>query len=230
MTEFTTTETQPTPSGGTEEAATLTDRAYGEIEELIVTLRLEPGAVLSEATLSRQLGIGRTPIREALQRLAREGLVVIMPRRGIMVSEINVGTQLKLIEVRREVERLMAKLAAERAIGPMRDQMADLADAFEAAAEDGSSTAFLRHEKHLSALITDAAGNEFAAKTMALMRGLSRRFWYRHFGRVASLETSSAHYAALARAIASGDGRQAALDADALMDYVDSCTRAALDG
>ena len=67
----------------------LTDRAYRELEELIVTLQLEPNAVLSETALSQDLGIGRTPIREALQRLARDGLVMIRPRKGILVSEIN---------------------------------------------------------------------------------------------------------------------------------------------
>jgi DNA-binding GntR family transcriptional regulator len=94
---------------------TLTDRAYRELEEMIVTLQLKPATVLSEQALARRLKIGRTPIREALQRLARDGLVVIMPRRGIMVSEINLRLQLRLLEVRRELERLMASLAAERA-------------------------------------------------------------------------------------------------------------------
>ena len=63
-------------------AQSLTDRAYAELEEMIVTLKLAPGAAVSEAELSSHLGIGRTPIREALQRLARERLVVILPRRG----------------------------------------------------------------------------------------------------------------------------------------------------
>src|ERR1051325_573898 len=94
---------------------TLTDRAYRELEEMIVTLQLSPGTVLSEQALAVRLKIGRTPIREALQRLSRDGLVVIMPRRGIMVSEINLRLQLRLLEVRRELERLMAALAAERA-------------------------------------------------------------------------------------------------------------------
>ena len=93
----------------------LTEQAYRQIEERIVTLRLEPGEVLSEASLSLELGIGRTPIREALQRLAREGLVNILPRRGILVSDINVRNQLELLAVRREVERLMARLCAVRA-------------------------------------------------------------------------------------------------------------------
>jgi DNA-binding GntR family transcriptional regulator len=90
------------------EDGTLTDRAYRELEEMIVTLQLSPGTVLSEQALAVRLKIGRTPIREALQRLARDGLVVIMPRRGIMVSEINLRLQLRLLEVRRELERLSA--------------------------------------------------------------------------------------------------------------------------
>ena len=90
------------------EDGTLTDRAYRELEEMIVTLQLLPGTVLSEQALALRLKIGRTPIREALQRLARDGLVVIMPRRGIMVSEINLKLHLRLLEVRRELERLMA--------------------------------------------------------------------------------------------------------------------------
>ena len=92
----------------------LTDRAYKELEELVVTLRLAPGSVLSENALAGELGIGRTPIREALQRLAREGLVVILPRKGILVSEINPRKQLLVLEVRRELERLVARSGALR--------------------------------------------------------------------------------------------------------------------
>src|SRR5215831_5167229 len=94
--------------------ASLTEKAYREIEEQIVTLRLQPGQILSESGLAKYLDIGRTPVREALQQLAREGLVTILPRRGVIVSEINIRNQLELLRVRREVERLMARLAAER--------------------------------------------------------------------------------------------------------------------
>ncbi len=70
-----------------ESSESLTERAYRELEEQIVTLRLAPGAVVTEASLALRLGIGRTPIREALQRLARERLVVILPRRGVVIAE-----------------------------------------------------------------------------------------------------------------------------------------------
>ena len=98
-----------------EPIASLSERAYRRLEEMIVTLQLAPGSVVSETALSKRLGIGRTPIREALQQLARERLVVVLPRRGIMVSEINVRTQLRLLEARRELERLIAQRAARRA-------------------------------------------------------------------------------------------------------------------
>ena len=105
----------------------LSDQAYEGLEEMIVTLRLEAGAVLSEAELSEKLGIGRTPIREALQRLAREGLVLILPRKGILVSEINPGKQLLLLEVRRELEahrELTGREDGERAVGHVAGRLA----------------------------------------------------------------------------------------------------------
>src|SRR6185437_11392225 len=88
---------------------TLTEQAYRVIEEQIATLRLKPGDVLSEQMLSATFKIGRTPVREALQRLAREGLVTILPRKGILVSDINPRNQLLVLEVRREIERLLSR-------------------------------------------------------------------------------------------------------------------------
>src|SRR5947208_7618667 len=136
------------------EDGTLTDRAYRELEEMIVTLRLSPGTVLSEQALSVRLKIGRTPIREALQRLARDGLVVIMPRRGIMVSEINLRLQLRLLEVRRELERLMASLAAERATPDERREFAEVAEAMLAAAAKADDIAFMRLDQRLNSLVS----------------------------------------------------------------------------
>jgi DNA-binding GntR family transcriptional regulator len=96
-------------------AETLTDQAYRLIEEQIVTLRLKPGDVLSEQMLSATCKIGRTPIREALQRLAHEGLVIILPRKGILVSDLNPRNQLLVLEVRRELERLLSRAGAHAA-------------------------------------------------------------------------------------------------------------------
>ena len=122
----------------------LTDQAYSTLEEMIVTLKLPPGAAVSEAGLSDALGIGRTPIREALQRLARERLVAIFPRRGIFVTDINVTSQLRLLEVRRELERLIARSAARRATDEERRRFEEVAARFQESARVNDDVAFMR--------------------------------------------------------------------------------------
>src|SRR5450759_3929082 len=148
---------------------------------MIVTLQLPPGSAVSETALSKRLGIGRTPIREALQRLARERLVTILPRRGIIVSEINVKSQLRLLEVRREVERLVAKNAARRATPEERARFLELARRFEKSAKTNDDVSFMRVDREFNELSVMAARNEFAAGAMSLMHSLSRRFWYIHY-------------------------------------------------
>src|SRR2546423_14129707 len=99
------------------------ERAYLLIRDQIVTLRLAPGSVIEEARLRQELGLGRTPIREALQRLAHENLVTFVPHRGTFVSDINLTDLHRLTEVRTELEGYAARLAAERATAPDRSQM-----------------------------------------------------------------------------------------------------------
>jgi DNA-binding GntR family transcriptional regulator len=209
-----------------ETAESLTERAYRELEERIVTLQLPPGTVVSEGMLSERLGIGRTPIREALQRLARERLVVIMPRRGIVVAEENVKTQLRLIELRREVERLVARCAARRATQEQRRRFAEIADGMEAAAREEDDLAFMRLDRELNLLTVAAARNEFAAGAMSLMHGLSRRFWYIHYRQVADLPLAARLHAEAARPIAAGDEEEAAHASDRLIDYIEKFARA----
>lgn len=206
--------------------ATLTEQAYRAIEEAIVTLVLQPGEVVSEAQLSALSGFGRTPVREALQRLARERLVRILPRRGIVVAGVDVREQLRLLEVRREIERLTARAAARRADAAQRARLREIADGMERAASVGDETGFLRLDRALNLLMLEAARNEFAASAMALMHGLSRRFWFLHWKRSAGLPDSAAAHAALARAVAAGAAEDAAAASDRLIDYIESFTRA----
>lgn len=211
------------------EDLTLTDRAYRQLEELISTLQLPPGTVLSELTLAQKLNIGRTPIREALQRLARDGLVVVLPRRGVLVSEINLRTQLRLLETRRVLERLMAELAADRASDEEREQFALIAKGMQDAAERSDGIEFMRLDRTLNTLVSDAARNEFASRSMGLMHALSRRFWYQHYKRVADLPLAAQLHAELAAAIAERDGEKAGAASDRLIDYIESFARKTLD-
>jgi DNA-binding GntR family transcriptional regulator len=204
---------------------TLTDRAYRLIEELIVTLALPPETILSEQSLAQRLGIGRTPIREALQRLARDGLVVILPRRGILVSQINLKTQMRLLEVRRELERLMARGAAERATPEEIAKFSGIARDMRKASDNADDMTFMRLDRALNELVSQAARNEFAARAMGLMHGLSRRFWYQHYREAGDLPLSARLHADLADAIAKRNADAAGKASDRLIDYIESFAR-----
>ena len=209
-------------------APTLTDQAYTGLEELIVTLQLPPGAVVSEAMLSQRLGIGRTPIREALQRLGRERLVTILPRRGVIVSNIDIKIQLRLLELRREVERLVARCAARRATPAERAQFVELADQFETSARNNDDITFMRVDRAFNELCLAAARNEFATSAMGLMQALSRRFWYHHYKHAANLPETAKLHADIARGVAAADAEHAAAAVDRLLDNIEEFTRATL--
>lgn len=206
-------------------AETLTERAYRALEEEIVTLRLKPSQVLSEQMLSATFKIGRTPVREALQRLAREGLVAILPRKGILVSDINPRNQLLVLEVRRELERLLSRAGAERATKEQREQLQEIARGMDRASKANDDIAFMRLDREFNRLMIDAGHNDYAARSMKLLQGLSRRFWYMHYREAADLPLCARLHANQARAIAQGNGDAAARASDKLMDYVENFTR-----
>jgi len=192
---------------------------------MIVTLKLAPGASVSEQELAASLGFGRTPIREALQRLARESLVSILPRRGILVSAVNVKHQLRLLEVRRELERLIARSAARRATDAERERLRTLATQFERSAKANDDVTFMRTDREFNTLCSAASHNEFAAGAMSLMHSLSRRFWYVHYKQAADMPLTAKLHADIARAIAQGSEDKAVKATDRLLDVIDKFTR-----
>lgn len=208
------------------QTASLAESAYKRLEEIIVTLQLSPGEVLSEAAIGAELGIGRTPVREALQRLAFEGLVVVLPRRGILVSEIDLDRQLDLLEVRREIERLIARGAAARAQPSERGEFARLAVGFGEAARDEDAAVFMRLDLRFNRMSLESCRNDYAARTMRLMQGLSRRFWYKHYRETLDLARCANLHRAVAVAIADGLPDEAAAASDALLDYIAEFSRA----
>jgi len=214
------------PHGRAAPAETLTERAYRQLEEQIVTLRLKPGDFLSEYALSASLSIGRTPIREALQRLAREGLVMILPRKGILVTETDPRKQLLVLEVRRELERLLARVGAQRSNAGQRQRLREIADGMDRAAKTNDDIVFMRLDRELNLLISAAAHNDYATRAMRALHGHSRRFWYLHYKEAADLPLCARLHAAQARAIADGDAPRAAEATDRLIDYTETFTRA----
>jgi DNA-binding GntR family transcriptional regulator len=206
----------------------LVQAAYELIEKSIVMLELPPGAVISEGELSSRVQIGRTPVRGALQRLAREHLVVILPKRGVVVSDIDIKRQLRLLETRREVERLVVRCAARRATEDERLGFEYLASEFQAASVADDEIRFLRADKEFNDLSLRAARNEFAAGAMGLMHGLSRRFWYLHHRQANDTPLMARLHGDIARAIARRDEAEAARALDILIDHNEAFTKATI--
>jgi DNA-binding GntR family transcriptional regulator len=218
-------------NGRTAEAPgqTLAEAAYRAIEEMIVTRRLPPGSMVSENQLSEQLGCGRTPIREALQRLKFEGFVEIHPRRGALVAPIDVVKQLELLEVRRPLESLVARLAATRAFDQERAHMRQLGPGIRAAAAAADPVRYLQATRAIHEAEARATHNSVLAATIGVIHGQSRRFWYAQTEATGAFPEGSDIHVATLSAIIAGDAEGAAASADRLLDHLERLTRRALD-
>lgn len=208
-----------------QEELSLSDQAYSQIEEMIVTMQLPPETPVSEAQLSNFLGIGRTPIREAIQRLSREHLVTIVPKRGIFISDLNTEKQLRVLETRRELERLICKKAAKRATPTERKEFERFAKEFRKAAKNKDEALFLRVDKEFKDLTILASRNEFAAAAMSSLHGMSRRYWFGVLQQNVDLVESAVLHANLAEAIAQGNEKNATINFEKLLDYIEKCTK-----
>ena len=202
--------------------------AYRVLEEMIVTLKLPPGSKISEKSLHRSLGMGRTPLREALQRLAIEGTVKILPRAGVIVSDIDLADQFKLIEVRRELEKILAGRSARLTSPEQKRRFLDLATAFDAAGEKNDESIFIQADREFNALTIKTAQNNYATCAIGPIAAQTRRFWFLHFKRFGNLARVSRLHSAIARAIAAGNEPQARAASDRLIDYVEEYTRQTL--
>ncbi len=191
-----------------------------QLEQMIATLELRPGAYVSESELCERLGIGRTPVREAMQRLAREHLLQIMPRKGCVVSDCRFGDELNVIEVRKPLELVVARGAAQRATSEQRRQFEEIADGMAAALENDDFDAFARLDLEFNQLCLAACGNATATSMMRLISTQNRRFWFMHHGRTLPREGVESHVE-IARAIASGDADRAATATERLLAYVE---------
>lgn len=209
---------------------TLSEEAYRRLEAMIVTLELRPGELVSEASLCAAVEIGRTPVREALKRLEGDHLVVILPKRGALIADINIEQHLLALEVRRVLERVVAARAARFCSDENRERFLTLADEMQLAAEKDDERRFLELDREFHALLTAAARNHFAAAALAPLQALSRRYWYMHQRRHPGIVQSAALHAGVMRAVAAGDS-EAAVDAtEALLAYADAVTREAVSG
>ena len=181
----------------------LAEQAYRSLEEQLVTLKLAPGELIAEKDLMDKAGIGRTPVREAIQKLSAEGLLQVLPRKGLMVTPVRRSDLSQIIEARRVLERLLVVKASERATDDQRSELTLLATQIEAAADD--MEIFFRLDQQLNELLQAACCNNFLVNALTAMHGQCRRLWYLHRKRL-NLPRSAQLHGGLARAAANGDG------------------------
>ncbi|MGD2177170.1 MAG: GntR family transcriptional regulator [Anaerolineae bacterium] len=155
----------------------LSEKAYHLIKEKVVTLELPPSAVIDEHVLMQELGLGRTPIREALQRLDSEGLVNIVPRRGTFVNDISITDLQKIFELRIVLEGFCAGLAAERITEEQLGKMAAVLEDLEGLQHADQRT-LMSIDKRFHRILYAASDNEFMIEILNRLYDLSLRLWY----------------------------------------------------
>jgi DNA-binding GntR family transcriptional regulator len=185
-------------------AESLSDQAYYRIRELIVTLELAPGSPVSERELMGLLGVGRTPIREALRALARERLVEVYPRRGMFVSSVEVRDLAGLSEVRDTLEPRAARLAAERATDADREGIERLLEELDAVGDEPSERVLIDLDQRIHRHVYDCTHNPFLATTLNEYYVLTLRIWFLALDRVPRLEDAVREHRALLQAIRDG--------------------------
>jgi DNA-binding GntR family transcriptional regulator len=204
------------------------DVAYDAIEAMISTLQLEPGSPVVEADIVESTGLGRTPVREALLRMVSIGLIAQQPRRGLLVSDIDLAEHLDVIQTRRVLERLIAACAARRATAPQRQAILRCAEKMVEAATRNHLDDYMLADHELDVVTHQASQNHSAIKCVQPLIVQCRRFWYayQHEGEVSEAANAHMH---LAQGIASGDEAHAVAGSDQLMDYLERFARRIID-
>lgn len=202
---------EPTPSN--EPAAA---RAYRALERMIVTLELAPGSIATEGALIERLGLGRTPVREAIQRLAWEGLVEIRPRAGLAIAPLHPGDWVRVIDARWGLELVLARSAARYVTSEAAARFHIAAIGMQDAVVANNVIAYLEADKAMDEALSLAAENPFAARFAAPLQTHSRRFWYRYRTETSLAEAAGQHVL-LIQAILQHDETAADHEADRLM-------------
>lgn len=203
------------------------EEAYHKIERMIVFRDLDPGSLVSEALLMERTGVGRTPVREALQRLARNRMVEIHANKGVLIPPISIEAQLRMLELRRVLEAFAVRLGSHRADSRDRAGMQLMVDRL--SRETFTLMAYVETVKETHDLIIAGAHNEYLAETMAPLQGLSRRFWYTHVvDEETEIKTGANLHIAILQAILGRDADAAEAASHDLNDYLVSFSYATL--
>jgi DNA-binding GntR family transcriptional regulator len=197
------------PASEAPTAKLVAERAYVDLRDRIVTLRLAPGTALREDALMSEMGIGRTPLREAVKRLALENLVAVQPRRGTFVTDVEAADIVNITEVRAELEGYAAELAAMRMNGEARSDAAALVDEIEEVTRPHDQEWLMRFDERIHRFTWEASGNPYLVETLEHYFTHSLRIWYLVLDRVPGLGHAVHDQMHLLEALLERDGARA---------------------
>jgi len=184
------------------------ERAYHLIKEKIITLELSPSSVIDEHSLMEELGLGRTPIREALQRLDAEGLVHIVPRRGMFVTDISITDLQEIFEVRIVLAGFCARLAAQRVTANQIAQMEAVLQDLEQV-QSGDYKTLMEIDRRFQRLMYKTAGNDILAESLDRLYDLSLRIWYLVLHQLGDVRDAIEQHRQVLEALKAKDGARA---------------------
>jgi DNA-binding GntR family transcriptional regulator len=183
------------------------ERAYRAIRDQLVMLDIRPGAPINEDQLAQSIGVGRTPVREALKRLQYERLITTYPRRGTFATDVNITDLGHISEVRQELEPLAAAQAAHRATATDRATLTALRQEL---ASGSDATEFMRLDLRLHRAVYATTHNPFLADTLVRYDNLATRIWCLFIDRLSDMAGHVGEHGPLIEAIVTGDADTAA--------------------
>jgi DNA-binding GntR family transcriptional regulator len=218
---------EPEPSGpkpGVRNRLNLFELAYERIEDLIVRCELKPGSFLAMQDLQEMTGFGRTPVHQAISRLAADTLILVRPRHGLQIAPIDLARERVLLQLRRDIERFVVRLAAERSGPSDRNQIAHLTRALRDQRKEMTINDFNIFDRRIDRIILNAAGESFLEQTLRPLHTIFRRIGWVYHTQIASGanfdRTIDCHLAVL-DAIGSRHPDAAVSASDGLTDFVD---------
>lgn len=206
----------------------LSDQAYLAIRDLIVTLELPPGAIVSEADLMTRLSMGRTPVREALRSLARERLIDVYPRRGMFVAGVDARDLASLSEARAVLEPAAARLAARRLTESDKAILDQLLAELDALGSTPDERDLITLDRRLHRFVYATARNPFLESTLDEQYTHALRIWFMALDRLPHLDDAVKEHRDILEAIRRGDADQAAITMAAHIDGFETSIRKAL--
>lgn len=183
----------------------LSARAYRILLDRLIMLDIQPGAPIMEKQLAEEMGVGRTPLREALKRLESDHLVVTYPRRGTFASQVDVTELAHVSEVRQALEPLAARRAAEARGGQWRNQLREVLHDIKTLDPDQSQRDLLAYDLSVHRLVYSVTQNEYLSETLIRLDNIATRIWAVLSDRLPSLHHHIVEHTQLIEHILAGE-------------------------